>query len=160
MPSAHRTARLVEPTTGTRSPQSRKLWDIIRGLCASKANRFADDDYMDGAERLCTGGDLSSMAALIASAKCCGELHRQPGEHVIQFHRRASRWPSELLPELLVNLPAVTAALAENRHSQPVGGRTARQSWRGRGAPSTAEYQLTSLTTNRVVLGDVFVKLA
>jgi ABC-2 type transport system ATP-binding protein len=151
---------LDEPTTGLDPQSRRQLWDIIRGLREQGRTVLLTTHYMDEAERLCDRVAIVEQGRVIASGTPRELIASLGGEHVIEFTAEHRAGQVELSPESLVNLPAVTAARAENLHIslsvvEPHVALPALLEHL-----DMAQYQLTSLTTRHASLEDVFVKLA
>jgi ABC-2 type transport system ATP-binding protein len=151
---------LDEPTTGLDPQSRRQLWDIIRGLREQGRTVLLTTHYMDEAERLCDRVAIVEQGRVIASGTPRELIASLGGEHVIEFTAEHRAGQVELSSESLVNLPAVTAARAENRHIslsvvEPHVALPALLEHLDK-----AQYQLTSLTTRHASLEDVFVKLA
>jgi ABC-2 type transport system ATP-binding protein len=151
---------LDEPTTGLDPQSRRQLWEIIRDFRNTGRTVLLTTHYMDEAERLCDRVAIVDHGRLMALDTPRQLIASLGGEHVIEFACEADGRADGVDPGRFVDLPAVTAARAEQGGiclsvTEP---HLALPALMGRLADLNC--RLTNLTTRHASLEDVFVKFA
>jgi ABC-2 type transport system ATP-binding protein len=104
---------LDEPTTGLDPQSRRQLWEIIRDFRNTGRTVLLTTHYMDEAERLCDRVAIVDHGQLMALDTPRQLIASLGGEHVIEFACDANGRADCVDPLRFVDLPAVTAARAE-----------------------------------------------
>jgi ABC-2 type transport system ATP-binding protein len=151
---------LDEPTTGLDPQSRRQLWDIIRMFRERGRTVLLTTHYMDEAERLCDRVAIVDHGRVMALGTPRELIASLGGDHVVEFTVEAHSGSYTLDPSGFIDLPAVSAARAENgcislSVREPHLALPALLERLG-----SLDCRLTSLVTRHASLEDVFVKLA
>jgi ABC-2 type transport system ATP-binding protein len=145
---------LDEPTTGLDPQSRRQLWDICQAFLGRGGTILLTTHFMDEAERLSDRVAILDRGAILAEGTPQALIRSLGGAHVIDF--AASALPAEAA---LRALPGVSRM---GRHEERVL-LTVDEPHRSLPAlleaVSAAGGELTSLTTHRATLDDVFLTL-
>jgi ABC-2 type transport system ATP-binding protein len=149
---------LDEPTTGLDPQARRSLWELVRGLLAQGRTVIITTHYMDEAERLCDRVAVVDRGQVISSGSPADLIGQLGADQLIELSLAGEQ--AAVDPAQLAELPTVKSA----RQPQP-GSYSLAVGELHLALPALLARlgelgcRLTSLSTRRATLEDVFVSL-